>query len=449
MCLLLAALALFSCTPGNTPDTPPPRKPVTQVVLFTVDTLRADRLGLYGYTHKPTSPNLDAWAENAMVFGKVFAPAPWTVPSVGALMTGFYPVQIGAYTNRGVISDHFVTLAQLFRQHGFKTASFNTHYLLLGDRGGFRRGFDEVFPVVDEPEDETIHKLPFSVTEPQLMNWLSQHANDPFFIWIHDMSPHEPPTEGNPYMTDPAWDRGHDWRRYDPEIRWVDEIAGRLFDQLKALGIWERCLLVFTADHGEAFLEHHLAGHQDVIYDEVLRIPLILQYPGMPSPRHIDAPVELTDLFSTIAELAGLPLPPGVQGESLLPVIENASAPMRNRPAFHARYHFEGGAHHLAVRDGEWKLIVKTPPSKQHIEDRPDWSLYRPGTTFELYNLMRDPRETENLIESHPEVALRLEGKLLAWKRRTDAAAAAQKAGTPPPLDDATREALRALGYEE
>lgn len=446
---VLVALALASgCDrSASTPATPAAR--VSQVVLITIDTLRADRLGTYGYEARPTSPTIDTWANQAAVFDRAFAQAPWTIPSLGSLMTGFYPGEVGLYTNRAHIDPDFVTLAQLFRQRGFRTASFNTHHLLLSEYGGFRRGFEEVFPATEAPDDSGTHKLPFALAEPALMSWLERRAAEPFFVWIHDMSPHEPPTEGNVYLKDPRWGRGGTYRQYDPEIRWMDDLVGRILARLKALGIWDKALIILTADHGEAFLEHDLRGHQDVMYDEVLRVPLIVQYPGMTRPQRITTPVELLDVFQTISELADLDVPADSRGESLVPILDGRRAERAHPFLFHSRYHFEHGEHQLAVRDGAWKLIVKTPPSAQSRDDRPEWGLFTPGTIVELYHVERDPDELENLIDQYSDVALRLEQALWAWKQLTAEQVHLGPKRAPREVDAATREALRALGYAE
>jgi arylsulfatase A-like enzyme len=410
-----------------------------QVVLITIDTLRFDRLGLYGYQRRPTSPNLDAWAQRAVVFDRATAPAPWTVPSLGALLTGRYPAEVGGYTNSDGIDADFTTLAELFQAEGYATASFNTHALLIRARGGFRQGFDTVYPTQLKPIVPGEHKMAFSETEPHLMEWLEAHARTPFFLWIHDMDPHLPPTTGNPYLKKP------DWKRYDAELRWMDEAMGRILERLRALGLGQDLLVVFTADHGEAFGdEHGLKGHQDVMYDEVLRVPLIVQYPGMGAPRRIAEPVELTDLFSTIAELAGLPLPDGTRGESLLPLLSGTRAERLKPAAFHARYFFEDGRHWLAVRDREWKLLARTPDLERNGSRRgvPRWNVGDDQTYFELYRLADDPGEQRDLFEEHPDQAARLQGLLGEWG---DSVA---QGPTRAELDDATREALRALGYE-
>lgn len=449
--LLLSALTC-ACVAGCERTSPAPQKPaarVSQVVLITIDTLRFDRLGTYGYEARPTSPSIDAWADQAAVFERAFAQAPWTVPSLGALMTGFYPSESGVYTNRAHIDPDFVTLAQLFRQRGFRTASFNTHRLLLSEYGGFRRGFEEVFPTSETGAEHSEHKLPFSRAEPALMSWLAAHAAEPFFIWMHDMSPHEPPTEGNAYLDDPSWGRGGMYRQYDPEIRWMDDLLGRTFARLKELGIWDKALIILTADHGEAFLEHDLRGHQDVMYDEVLHVPLIVQYPGMKRAQRIATPVELLDVFQTITELAGLDAPPSSRGESLVALLDGQRTERARPFMFHSRYHFERGEHQLAVRDSEWKLIVKTPPSTQTRDDHPEWGLFAPGTIYELYHVDRDPYESENVIDRFSDVALRLSEALWAWKQLTAAQVHIGPKRAPREVDAATREALRALGYAE
>jgi arylsulfatase A-like enzyme len=420
-----------------------------KVVLITIDTLRADRLGVYGYERAPTSPVLDGWAKSAVLFERAFSQAPWTVPSLGSLFTGRFPVEAGVYTNRGGITPDLATLPELFRRQGFETASFNTHALLVNQSGGFRRGFREVFPDAIRPEKRGQHKIPWTDTEPHLMRWLEEHAGEErFFLWIHDMDPHAPPTAGNPYLDKPGW------HAYDAEVRWVDEAIGRILAKLDALGIRDELLLVFTADHGEAFGEHGFRGHQDVMYDEVLRVPLILSYPGVERGLRIAQPVPLIDLFATIAELAGLPLPAGTRGESLVPLIERRRGP-RRRHQFHSRYHFEDGHHELAVRDDDWKLLLKTPPQSSDGNVRasarerasPTWSLDAPGTRRELFHWSHDRDEKANVLADRPEVVARLEAVLWAWWRRVSAHPGERRREAPE-LDAAGQEALRALGYE-
>jgi arylsulfatase A-like enzyme len=438
---LSCVMATFQCSPE------PARQLVNKVVLITVDTLRADRLGCYGYRARPTSPFIDAWAKGGLLFERAFAQAPWTVPSMGSLLTGHYPREAGVYTNRGDVRDHISMLPQLFRDHGFRTASFSTNPLVM--RRGFRRGFEHAVP------QPTGTKIPFAKVEPSLMQWLDDHAKEKFFIWVHDSDPHAPPTEGNPYLGAPGW------KGYDAEVRWVDESMQRIVGRLRTLGILDETLVIFTADHGEAFGEHGLSGHQNVIYDEVLRVPLLLRYPGMKRTGRCTAPVEAIDLFPTIAELAGLPIPPSTRGESLVPITEGRSD-RRSKPyAFATRYYFltsqpqkdnrldlyRAGDHHLSVRDDEWKLIVKLTAREMKESSWPDWDPAAKGARLELYDTLTDPGERHNLIGDRGAVAAHLRGVLAAHNRLI---AATAKSGPPTAAqpDAATLEALRQLGYE-
>ena len=432
--VLLVAVSLSLHSLLSRPDAATWR--ARQVVLISIDTLRADRLGTYGYKAQPTSPNIDMLAQQAVVFENAFSAAPWTIPSLATVMTGRYPAETGAYTNGDGITADAVTLAELFQQHGIATATFNTHAVLVSEHGGFRQGFDTVVPQHLVPIQEGEHKASFAESEPALMSWLDAHAKEPFFVWVHDMSPHLPKTAGNKWLTEPGWGR------YDAEVRNSDDLLGRILHKLADLRIGDDLLIIVTADHGEAFGdEHGLTGHQDVMYDEVLRVPLLIGAPVFEA-RRVAAPVELVDLYPTIAALAGLPVPPAVRGESLVPLLTGARAERARPNAFHMRFFFDTPDtwHWLAVRDGEWKLLAKTP---DHGHDGPPgWDLADPKTYFELYRTRDDPGEQKDEFEAHPEQVERLRRVFDEWTAGlTDKPARVE-------ADEATREHLRALGYE-
>ncbi len=416
--------------------------PVRKIVLVSIDTLRADRLGSYGYALE-TTPRLDAFAAEAVLFERATVPAPWTAPSMAAMITGRYPFETGVYTNQNHLKGGLNTLADTLGKAGFATAWFNTNpVLMLGDTK-FREGFSDV-----APKERFTAKLPYSKLEPSVLSWLEEHAAEDFFVWIHSMDPHSPPTEGNPYHADKKW------HVYDGEVRLVDDAMGTLFDKLKSLGIWDETLVIFTSDHGEAFSEHMLPGHQNVIYDEVLHVPMIIRHPGQQQPGRTKEPVEIMDLYRTIAEAAQVEVPEGVRGESLLPILEGRASRRQQDYSFHARYYFKTlNQHYLAIRDRDYKLIAKVPfeadPKANLITQTPEWSLDKPGTTLELYRYADDPREQVNLIfvGADPAVAERLKRELIAWRDRM-AGRTAPSADTQIELDDKTREALRKLGYD-
>lgn len=408
------------------------------VVLFTVDTWRADRLGVYGYRDAPTSPRLDAWAREAIVFDRASSQAPWTVPSLASFFTGRYPSELGTFTNETGISEQWQTLAEMFQEAGFATAVFNSHSVLLEDEMGFRRGFDAVFPDAPRIVLDGEHKIPFAAVEPDFMNWIDEHAGERFFVWLHNMDPHQPETPGNTYLEDDQW------HRYDAEVRWVDDAFGRVVSHLQARGLWDDVLFVVTADHGEAFGEHGVIGHQNVMYDEVLRVPLLVYFSAMKGPMRVREPVDLLDVHSTILDLTGLPAPEGARGESLLPILMGERRRRARDVSVHSRYYFEDGHHQIAIRDRHWKLLVFTPPSEDRLGvGWPEWDLANEGVRFELFNLSVDPNETEDLAGQYPDVVAHLRQRLEEWRRdlRNPEVEA-------PMLDEQHLETLRNLGYD-
>jgi arylsulfatase A-like enzyme len=368
------------------------------------------------------------------------APAPWTAPSVAAMITGRYPYETGVYTNQNHLPPKLGVLATTLAEAGLATAWFNTNPVLMLGATQFEEGFAYVAPATKPSA-----KVPYAKIEPEVLAWLEKNAGNDFFAWIHSMDPHSPPTEGNPYHQDKSW------HVYDGEVRLVDDAMGRLFEKLKALGIWDETLIIFTSDHGEAFSEHMLPGHQNVIYDEVLHIPLIVRYPGMANIGRTSEPVELLDLYRTIAELAQVEVPAGVRGESLVPILEKRAGERESDYLFHSRYYMDQlGLHYLAVRDRDYKLIARVPfeadPTKRSAQRAPIWSLDEPGTTLELYKYSADPGERRNLIfrGADPEVAEGLQQRLLEWR---DEMAGSEQEETELHLDEQTRDTLRQLGY--
>jgi arylsulfatase A-like enzyme len=416
----------------------PPRKPqVSKVVLVTVDALRADRLGCYGYSLN-TSPHIDALAKESLLFEKAFSNAPWTGPSMSTVFTGHYQIEVGMYRNRDRVDEKVPMLTELFQKKGFRTASLNTHSLLAGPFAGFRRGFD--YASAPQPA-----KVPYAKIEPDVMRWLDQNGQSNFFLWIHNMDTHPPATEGNIYR------EGKEFRGYDAEVKGVDDAVGRLVDKLKQLKVWDRVLFILTADHGEAFGDHGISGHQNVMYDEVLRVPLLVRYPGMKRKGRIGEPVELLDLFATIGDLAGLEMPANTRSESLVPITEGRAEQRRKTYGFSSRYYLENGRHKLAVRDRDWKLLFSVEGLRAAagaLTRPPQWNLDDPSTTLELYNVTVDPGEKKNLIGSSAplDVVERLRGALIAWHKLVTSGGGHRPEAEP---DAATLEALRTLGYEE
>ncbi len=409
-----------------------------KIVLFTVDTLRADHLGCYGYQEADTSPAIDAWSQDAVLFERAYAPAPWTVPSLAALFTGRNPAEVGAFTNETGIGESFPTLPELLRKAGYRTAAFNSHAVLLQPEMGFRRGFDQVYPEDYEVVLEGEHKIAFGNVAPDLMRWLDENADDDFFLWIHDMDPHHPETPGNPYLGTSSW------TTYQAEVRNMDDAFGQIVRRLQALGIWDDVLFVFTADHGEAFDDHGLVGHQDVMYDEVLRVPLLIHYPRAFAPARVREPADLLDVRATILDIARIPPLEHERGESLVRVLTGMEQRHPRDLFFHSRYFFENGRHELAIRDRWWKLLVRTAPSSDRLgETLPTGILDSESWTLELFNLSTDPDERRNLVGEYPIVVKRLTAALEDWDTANEI-----PIDSAPRLDESDLELLHNLGYQ-
>jgi len=466
---LVLAVGILVVSPAAAPaqsaqDTRP------NVLLLTVDSMRADHLGPYGYS-RPTSPRLDDFSRNAAVFPSAMAVSSWTFPGIVSLLTGVYPARHGLDARGRVFDDSLPTLQGLFYEAGYQVPDL----ALITPIPGMNAL--QVDPRWQRQRGETEQGG-------ALLDWLRAPAarEAPFFAWYHyrgvhlpyepqpqyeELFGHIPSTPGldqlqqfgvipaelqsfSPEEQDIAVDL------YDEGVRYFDDLVGKVVDQLEATGLDDRTIVVITADHGEELFDHGLVGHASTTryaqaYDEILHIPLILKVPG----RALTAPqcqVSQIDVMPTLLALTGLPVPAGVEGRDLSAAL--AGAPCDERPlfaesiqgGFQARG--ESAASFLwAVRTPDWKLIVR-----RHGD----------GTTDrELYDLSADPAEQTDVLAQEAAVAARLGGLLDGffdahggpdyWIRPVDEAPDARREAkapaTPPqiiaPRDEAT------LAFEE
>ncbi len=381
------------------------------IVLVVVDTLRADHLGTYGYS-RPTSPAIDAFASKATVFESATSAAPWTLPSVMSMMTGRLPSSHRVENDGLRLARDIPTLAEVLGAGGYDTAGFVSHVYV--DRPfGFERGFDsfEDFGLSrpDYRPETGMEPTADRVTDAAL-DWVARRGARPFFLFVHYFDPHWPYTPPRatrdlfPNAYAGPWDATYDsiskfqdperplpdgYRqflvdRYDGEIRFVDDQWRRLLEGLRRSGRADRTWIVLTADHGEEFKDHGSMGHGRQLYEEVIRIPLIL---GRAAPgasgggSRVSLPVSSIDLFPTIVELAGLGAVPGVQGKSLTSfsgAAGSAAAPPSDRALISETVRL--GAIRKAVRKEGLKLI------RVMEENR-----------IELYDLLVDPKERHDL----------------------------------------------------
>ncbi|MGE5357825.1 MAG: sulfatase [Bacteroidales bacterium] len=448
-CLALAAVLSLSATHRspvvNSPD----------IILITVDSLRADALGVYGYG-KPTSPHLDAFAREAVVITDAVAQAPYTKPSIASLMTGVFPGTHKTYTSskpaetimkRGghvkgafeltdALPKELPTLAEAMTAAGYRTVGLSTNPFLISDFG-YDRGFSE-FEFFSSGET---YARATPVLE-RALQVLKAPRSRPVFIWIHLMDTHNPYLPSEPYRSmfrpatpprlipeaaiDPAarLENSRDVNvyraRYDACVREVDDRLGRFFEELRAAGVWGHAAVVVTADHGEEFFEHSRMGHNTDLFDEQLRIPLIAKLPGV-RPGRLSMVAQLVDLFPTLIHLAGGTIPSS-HGADLLAAIA------QHEPVEGAGFSELPGRGLWAVRTQSWKLISGMPG------------------TGKLYDLQRDARETRNVMADRSNDARQLQQALSAMIS-TELRDARRVSHREVQVDPKVVDQLRALGY--
>jgi arylsulfatase A-like enzyme len=426
---------------------PRPRGSAPNLILVSVDTLRADHLGTYG-CDLPTSPLIDRFAGQGTLFERVMAAYPSTPASHMTMLTGVYPAVHHVVGPLTPLRPEIPTLAQLLAARGWETAAVTEDGMLVGG-SGFQRGFS----YYRENKGASIWDASgqVDVTFPAGVRWLEEHRGERFFLFLHTYQVHEPyspPPQYNLFTTyrengqdvpitpsTPAAIR--DRHLYAGEVRFVDVELGRVLDRLAALGEEERTLVVVTSDHGEEFYEHGWKGHDETLYDEVLHVPLILRGPGIPAGLRVPVPVSLADLTPTLLDLLGVPPPTTIQGTSLVPLLKDPKAPgFSERPAF-AELTKRRQPYLSGVRAGGRMWIL------------PDV----PGRPPEVYDLQADPGEHHNIATDE----LIAEGRTLVQGYRATAFAleadlakgSAAAAAAPPSLDERTVKKLHALGYVE
>ncbi len=381
------------------------------LLLITIDTLRADRVGAYGYSSART-PTLDAVARDGVRFDRAYAPAPITLTSHASVLSGRYPPSHGARHNGMPMHDTVPTLATALQNAGFATAAFVSAYPL--DRQfGLRRGFAEYDDVTERGADgRPLNERPGAETARRARLWLDAHREQRFFLWMHLFDPHAPygaaSASGNASSSIAA--------RYDEDIAAADRAAATLIDGLGDAAA--STLVIVTADHGEAFGEHGEIGHSIFVYDTTLRVPLLMRGPGVRAGQTLDAPVSLVDIAPTALDLLGMT---GLEGDgiSLLPLMQTGRPTERTLYAesFAPLYDF-GWSPLRSVREARWKYIAAPKP--------------------ELYDMTADQGETRNLESADVQRA----AQMLARVDRYGPPVAPDGPANP---DAANR--LRALGY--
>jgi arylsulfatase A-like enzyme len=445
----ILAMAALGCAQSEVPrfERPP-------IIIVDIDTLRADHLGCYGY-HRSTSPNIDAFSRESALFLWAFAQAPNTPPSQASILTGLYPTSHGRIGNEGKMPDSVVTLAEVLQAEGYGTGAFVDGGLMVA---GF--GLEQGFDVYDDSGGR------LRAIGPKAARWIRHRLaspevrDDPFLLLIHSFDTHSPyevtpephrsaflaevTTPRDEFRHSPSTVMGAVWKArwehpppslsadelayavalYDGGIRHVDTWFSGFISFLKEVGIYDQSIIVFISDHGDEFQEHGGLFHER-LYTTVTRIPFMMRLPGQAHRGAYHQVVQSIDLVPTLLETVGVEGPPGVQGRSLLPLMqgeqEHSELAVSESPYFGRR---------IAVTSPDYRLFYTASRG-----------------SFELYRYREDPTEQDDLAGDDPDQSGQLIEHVRRWQQVVEAARVGSEQGRE--LSEIEKDQLRTLGYLE
>lgn len=412
---LLCCAALAGCS-GSEPA-------VRNLLLVTIDTTRADRVGAYGHAGART-PTLDALAADGVRFESCSSTAPITLPSHASILTGLFPFRHGA-RNNGThrLPDEVATLAEFTGSEGFDTGAVVSAFV-LDSRFGLDQGFDRYDDDLSGADKPLAFRFPETNAEwatDRALSWLEREVEGRFFLWVHYFDPHAEYDAPEPYASEFAASP------YDGEIAYVDAQIGRLLAGLDDQGRLDDTLVVVTADHGESLWEHGEETHGIFLYDATTRVPLIWSHPSLVPGKRVAQTVSSVDILPTALGLLGLSVPPGVDGVDLGAVLTTPVAVPPDRRAYSESltpFYNHGWAELRSLRGNRWRYVRAPRP--------------------ELYETARDPAEEVDLVDRHPSEARRLDAELSGLLADGELDSRDLDAGE---MDATTRESLSALGY--
>jgi arylsulfatase A-like enzyme len=450
LALVLIALAVYpaGCGKEGRPN----------IIIITIDTLRADHLSCYGYP-RPTSPHIDAFAGDAALFENACCQSSQTLPSHTSIMVGTNPRTHKVISHESYLDEDVTTLAEMLKARGYQTAAFISSHA-LDSKYHLDQGFDTYWEVHKEfsIQERQIQKIQEKcATTDAALAWLDDASDSEFFLWIHWFDPHRPYDPPARYLNRFAGDyKGmvssdadfimNAWRqridltredvdyligRYDGEIAFTDVQVGRLIDALKSRGLLDNTIVVITADHGEILYEHeYYFGHDIGLYEECIMVPLIIRVPGLDTAGlRLSPMVQSLDIMPTVLEVLGIKRPAYLEGKSLIPLLRGSDQPTTTY-AFSETFPFpEKCPPRHAVRTADAKLIWKETE----------------GDTLQrvYFDLASDPGEQNDIYASGRPEAVRLDSVLARWVAK----GGLHPARVPTAEETGRLRILKSLGY--
>ncbi len=445
----------LSCT-SSTQPMPRPHG----IILISLDTLRADHLGCYGY-HRDTSPCIDAFAKENVLFEKTVVQSPYTLPSHMSIMTSLYPSSHGVYNKNTRLAEENVTLAELLHDVGYQTAAFVD--------GGYMNalfGFNQGFDVYDDwgGSIEQVEEVGKGIAHilPKAKKWLNKNKAKPFFLFIHCYDIHSPYAPPPPYdnifhdfvytgklepstetLIQVAWkgmkttdeDVRHFMALYDGGIRYTDKQIGDFLLYLKEIDLYDPSLIIITSDHGEEFKEHGSFLHWQLYYRPNLHVPLIIHLPNNAARgARINELVQSVDLLPTLLDITGIPPLPMAEGKSLVPVIE------RNKDFMS----YFLGINYYASKEEAYNGFAEdlNPRDWSIISDDYQMIYFLKSKSTQLFNIKADPLAQKDIAKDNKHII----EELLA-KYKQDYNLKSHYKPSPITLDEQTQNELKALGY--
>lgn len=415
----LALLPSFAAATDKPPDKP-------NVILITLDTVRADRMGFLG-SKRGLTPHLDALASQGVVFEHAYSQAPITPASHATILTGTYPQYHGIRNFGDRLPPSIPFLPEVLHAQGYRTGAF-VGSIILDPKNGFASGFERGFDLYDagfhrqkkgERREASMQRRG-EVTLGHVLEWLGQQKDGPLFLWFHLWDAHDPYNPPEPFRS------RFPNAPYNGGIAYVDDTVGKLLDYLRSHGLYDNALIVVAADHGESLGDHGELTHSIFLYDATIHVPLLFKLPGNRlTGQRVNGVASLVDLAPTVLEGLGQTPPPAMQGHSLLPLIGNPHP--ENRPSLATGDHSE--------RSFGWSALVALRSGSQ---------LYVHAPQPELYDLASDPDAKTNLYPTNRATAARFAIQLDSFVKRISAGA---PQALQDGLDEKSREKLSALGY--